>query len=137
VPVPALAVLGVVLALLVLIPTRRLYLAGWRGLPLWGYFAVLVCFGLLVAELRAPARFLVPLLVIAYLAPFVTGRAGFDRLLGRGDGGGQFGRGGSGSPPRDVTPRDGTGRDGSGRDVSGRDVSERDAAPPDETSGPG
>jgi hypothetical protein len=112
-------VLAIVLAGLMLIPTRRLYLAGWRGWPLWAYFFVLVGFGLIVAQLRAPARFLVPLLVIAYLAPFVTGRAGIDRLLGRGGGGGRVdgggGRadGGNGSQPRDVTPRDAKPPDGS------------------------
>jgi hypothetical protein len=94
-----------VLAALVLIPTRRLYLAGWRGPMLWAYFVILVGLGLLIAELRAPARFLVPLLVIAYLAPFVTARAGIDRLLGRGGGpGGSVG--GRGDEPRNVTPPD-------------------------------
>jgi hypothetical protein len=105
VPPQALAVLAIVLAALVLIPTRRLYLAGWRGPALWAYFVIVVGLGLLIAELRAPARFLVPILVVAYLAPFVTARAGIDRLLGRGGPGGSVG-GGRGDEPRNVTPPD-------------------------------
>jgi hypothetical protein len=107
VPAPALLLLAGVLALLVLIPTRRLYLAGWRGWGLLGYFALVWSMGLLVAELRGPARFLVPMLVIAYLAPFVTARAGLARLLGRGEG---LDHPDPGSerrpPPKDVTPPD-------------------------------
>jgi hypothetical protein len=108
VPAPALLALAGALALLVLIPTRRLYLAGWRGWSLVGYFVLLLALGLLVAELRGPARFLVPILVIAYLAPFVTARAGVARLLRRGgrddDPGGT--ESGPRPPPKDVTPPD-------------------------------
>ncbi len=105
---PAVLALIGVLALLVLIPTRRLYLAGWRGWSLVGYFAVVLAMGLLVAELRGPARFLVPILVIAYLAPFVTARAGIARLLGRGggDGVGTELDDERRPPPKDVTPPD-------------------------------
>lgn len=107
VPAPALLFLAGVLALLVLIPTRRLYLAGWRGWGLLGYFAVVWAMGLLVAELRGPARFLVPMLVIAYLAPFVTARAGFARLLRPGDVVDDADRDDERRPPpRDVTPPD-------------------------------
>jgi hypothetical protein len=105
--VPLPLVLVGVLALLVLIPTRRLYLAGWRGWLLVTYFLLVLAMGVLVAELRGPARFLVPILVIAYLAPFVTARAGVARLLGRGgtdDGDGTDD--GRRPPPKDVTPPD-------------------------------
>ncbi len=71
------------LVLIVLIPTRRLYLAGWPTGALFGYFLFVYLLALVVAELRGPARFLVPLLVIAYLAPFVTARDGIARLMGR------------------------------------------------------
>ncbi len=104
-PVPALLALTVVLGLLVLIPTRRLYLSGWRGPVLWGYFVLVLAMAVVIAEIRVPARFLIPILVVAYLAPFVTARAGLDRLLGRGgrDGGPiDEGR----PPPKDVTPPD-------------------------------
>ncbi len=89
---PSLAFLALfgAIAILVLIPTRRLFLAGWSSRSLALYYASLVGLGILVAELRSPARFLIPILVVAYIAPFVTARAGFARLFGRpGAGGGQ------------------------------------------------
>lgn len=81
------------------------------------YFFVVLGMALLLAEIRGPARFLVPILVVAYLAPFVTARAGIDRLLGRGrsSGGPTAGaaddEGGDRDeeprpPPRNVTPPD-------------------------------
>jgi hypothetical protein len=78
-----LAIAGLV-ALLVLLPTRRLHLAGWRREALTTYFASVWLLGTVVAAVASPARFLVPILLIAYLAPFVTPRAGLDRLFGRG-----------------------------------------------------
>jgi hypothetical protein len=98
-----LAIAGLV-ALLVLLPTRRLHLAGWRREALTTYFASVWLLGTVVAAVASPARFLVPILLIAYLAPFVTPRAGLDRLFGRGPS----------SPPleperppiKDVTPPD-------------------------------
>jgi hypothetical protein len=77
-----LALIGVI-ALLVLIPTRRLHLAGWSQRALIVYFLAMLGLGLLVAELRGPARFLVPILVIGYLAPFVVASEGMARLMGR------------------------------------------------------
>jgi cytochrome c oxidase assembly factor CtaG len=99
VPAPLLFALIVVLAILVAIPVRRLYLAGWRGWPLLTYFVFVLGLALLVAELRGPARFLVPILVVAYLAPFVTARDGVARLLGRGPEH-------PSRPMKDVTPPD-------------------------------
>lgn len=81
-PLLILALVGVI-ALLVLIPTRRLYLAGWSQRALVLYFLAMLGLGLLVAELRGPARFLVPILVIGYLAPFVVASEGMARLMGR------------------------------------------------------
>ncbi len=77
-----LVLLGAI-ALLALIPTRRLYLAGWSPRALALYYVGLVALALIVAELRAPARFLIPILVVVYIAPFVTARAGLARLFGR------------------------------------------------------
>jgi hypothetical protein len=101
VPNPAFLALAGLIALLVLIPTRRLQIAGWTTRGLAAYYLAIVGLALLVAGIRGPVRFLVPILLIAYLAPFVTARAGIDRLLGRRDGQG----------PRNVTPP-GDGRDG-------------------------
>lgn len=87
-PNPALLALVGLLFLLLLAPTRRLQLAGWPSRALATYLGSMLLLGLLVAELRGPARFLVPILVIGYLAPFVTLRSGLDRLRGRGRPGG-------------------------------------------------
>ncbi len=78
----ALLALVAVIAILVLIPTRRLYLAGWRAGLLAAYFLLVTGLGVIAAELRGPARFLIPILVVAYIAPFVTARAGIARLTG-------------------------------------------------------
>ncbi len=80
----AFVALVVAIGLLVLVPTRRLFIAGWSGRALAVYFLGLVALGVVVAELRAPARFLIPLLVVTYVAPFVTARDGVRRLFGRG-----------------------------------------------------
>ncbi|HEX5589634.1 MAG TPA: hypothetical protein VFX65_05035 [Candidatus Limnocylindrales bacterium] len=105
------ALVGLV-ALLVLIPTRRLYLAGWRRESLTAYFLAVWLLGAAVAVLRAPATFLVPILLVAYLAPFVTLRDGLDRLFGRPPGSGRIDGSGMGGarptdepqPVKDVTP---------------------------------
>ena len=83
-PNPALLALVGLLFVLLLAPTRRLQLAGWSSRALATYLGSMLLLGFLVAELRGPARFLVPILVIGYLAPFVTLRSGLDRLRGRG-----------------------------------------------------
>jgi hypothetical protein len=80
-------ILVMAIGLLVLIPTRRLFLGGWTSGPLGIYFAGMVLLGLLVAEVRGPARYLVPILVLAYIAPFITVRQGLDRIRGRLNGG--------------------------------------------------
>ena len=71
-----LVLLAGAIALLVLIPTRRLFLAGLPSTVLAAYFLFMLGLGLLVAELRGPARFLIPIFVVAYIAPFVTERDG-------------------------------------------------------------
>jgi len=103
-----------IVALLVLLPTRRLQLAGWSRQNLTLYFLGMWALGALVAALPAPARFLIPILLVAYLAPFVTLREGLDRLMGRpprsrGDIPGSGGPGGGGDAPppiKNVTPPD-------------------------------
>ncbi|MEO7664100.1 MAG: hypothetical protein ABIV26_03175 [Candidatus Limnocylindrales bacterium] len=102
-------------AMLVLLPTRRLYLAGWRRDALAAYFGVVWALGIVVAVVPVPARFLLPVVLIAYLAPFVTLREGIDRLFGRPPRSGNIGGGASGGasggrnsanarPIKDVTP---------------------------------
>jgi ABC-type xylose transport system permease subunit len=83
----AVVLLIVAVALLVLLPTRRLFLAGWSSPALTAYFLIVVALALFVAELRGPARYLIPILVVAYVAPFVTARDGIARLHERIGGG--------------------------------------------------
>ncbi len=78
----SIALVGLV-AILVLLPTRRLQLAGWRRESLATYFLAVWLLGAVVAAMPSPARFLIPLLLVAYLAPFVTLRDGLDRIVGR------------------------------------------------------
>jgi hypothetical protein len=80
VPSPVLLALSLVLFVLLLPPTDRLRRAGWPPRALGAYLIGMLLLGLLVAELPGPARFLVPILIVGYVAPFVTARAGIDRL---------------------------------------------------------
>jgi hypothetical protein len=82
VPNPALIALTLVLFVLLLAPTDRLRRASWPPRALGAYLIAMLLLGLLVAELPGPARFLVPILIVGYVAPFVTARAGIDRLRG-------------------------------------------------------
>jgi hypothetical protein len=81
-PLLLLALVGV-LALVMVIPTRRLYLAGWSQQALLAYYVAMLTLAVAAAVVRGPARFLVPILIIGFLAPFVTLGPGLDRLLGR------------------------------------------------------
>ena len=102
---------------LVLIPTRRLFLAGWSSQALATYFVIVVALGLVVAELRGPARYLIPIFVLAYIAPFVTAREGVARLRDR------FGR-----------PRPGTSGERAGAPTEPR-PEPRNVTPPDDRPG--
>ena len=71
-PAPWLIALGLVVALLVLLPARRLRVAGiapgWVGL----YALVLWILAMSLAIRPVGARVLVPFLLVLYLAPFVA-----------------------------------------------------------------
>jgi hypothetical protein len=95
---PALLALVLVTWLLALVPTRRTVLAGWSQAAVAAYFLALWA-GSVAIAVAPGARFLVPMVLVAYLAPFVTLRAGVDRLLGRP----------RPPAPRNVTPPDGHG----------------------------
>ena len=82
----AVAVLLVLLvAIVVAVPLRRLWLDGRSRGAILAYGIVLLALALAVTELRPLARYLLPILFLAYLLPFVTWRGGLDRLLGRRD----------------------------------------------------
>lgn len=100
--------LALVVGLVVLIPARRLQLAalssrtiGWYALAVWGLAMV-------VAIVGGATRVLVPILLVAYLAPFVAAPDTVRRVLRQPEGGGaRGGRGGGEAPPmKDVTPSD-------------------------------
>jgi hypothetical protein len=98
---PWLLALGFVLGLLVLFPARRLQLAGLRATTIGLYAIGLWLMGFLLAIRPVGGRFLIPILVLAYIAPFVAAPERVGRFLRRGQ---------PRDPPRppikDVTPHD-------------------------------
>jgi len=93
---PLLLVIVLVAALVGLIPVWRLRIAGWP--PRWLVLAWLLYAASIFLAVRAPlaTRFLLPILVLAYVAPFIAGPERLTRVLR-----------GPGEPARpviDVTP---------------------------------
>ncbi len=98
---PGLLLVLLVALLLAMLPVWRLYRAGWRPGVLFGAWVVYAVGILLVLRVPGPSRFLVPILVLAFVAPFVAGPERLTRFMGP-------------RPPRerpiiDVTPRPKTG----------------------------
>jgi hypothetical protein len=104
-PDAALLAIGLVVALLVLLPARRLHLAGFSSavitvyaLGVWALAMVLIIRPILI-------RFVIPILVVLYLAPFVTAPGRMTAIVRRGRG--PRGRGDPPRPPmKNVTPPD-------------------------------
>jgi len=92
---------------IVLIPARRLQLAGLRSRSIGLYALVLWGLAFVLAVRPTVTRFLIPILVVAYVAPFVVAPERLSRIVRRG---------GSGDPPpppmKNVTPPDPPGGDG-------------------------
>ena len=108
-PPPAILAVGLVLALLVLIPARRLQMAGLASRTIGLYAFGMWLLALLLAVRPGATRFLIPILLVAYIAPFVAAPDAVARFLrrGRGGGPGAGGRLGPDRPPmKDVTPPD-------------------------------
>jgi hypothetical protein len=127
-PTPALLAIALVLGLLVLLPSRRLQLAGFRARSIGLYAAFLWILAFALAIRPIATRFLIPIVLIAYLAPFVVAPGRMARIVARGRG--QRRDGGrledSPRPPmKNVTPPDVT---GGGTDEPGQ---------PGEPGGPG
>ena len=101
-PLPIALALGI--ALLVLLPTRRLQLAGFRARWIAAYFLVTWGLGFFLAIRPIAARFLVPILVLLYIAPFVTAPERVTSLVRRTRTGGR--RDPSRPPMKNVTPPD-------------------------------
>ncbi|MCU0504297.1 MAG: hypothetical protein MUE82_00770 [Chloroflexi bacterium] len=79
------AVLGVALVAfaLALVPTRRLYLAGWRPAPLAVYLAVLVALAVVAVLFRAGTRAVIPALLVLYVLPFIGAPEAVARTVAR------------------------------------------------------
>lgn len=99
-PAPWLLALALVIALLALIPARRLQLAGVSPRAIGLYTLALWVLGMTLAVRPAGARILIPFLLVAYIAPFVAAPDRVRRVLGRG------GSAGDRPPMKDVTPPD-------------------------------
>ena len=96
--------LGLVIALLVLLPARRLQLAGFRARWIAAYAVVTWALGFFLALRPFAARFLVPILVLLYIAPFVVAPERMTRVTRRIRSGG---RDDDAQPPmKNVTPPD-------------------------------
>ncbi len=118
-PAPALLAVGLVLGLIILLPARRLQLAGFRSRAIGLYAICLWALAFFLAVRPVAARFLIPILLIAYLAPFVAAPDTVRRVLARGGGGARDGV----RPMRNVTPPDADG------DATGSTPDERNAKP--------
>ena len=106
---PEYLALGLVLVLLVLVPARRLQLAGFGARTIGAYAASLWLLALVIAIRPGVLRILVPILLVAYLAPFIASPQALDRIVRRGRrGGGAPNRPASGTRPpiKNVTPPD-------------------------------
>lgn len=80
---PALIALLLVAALVALLPVWRLRIAGWsRGalVTAWLLYALGI---FLAVRFAGPMRFLLPILVVAYVAPFIVGPERLARVLRR------------------------------------------------------
>ena len=110
-PAPALLAVGLVLGLIILLPARRLQLAGFSGRATGLYAICLWGLAFFLAVRPVAARFLIPILLVAYLAPFVVAPGRLSGIVSRGRGrGGPGGQGGPAEPPKppikNVTPPD-------------------------------
>lgn len=82
-PLEIAIVVMVIAALVVAVPVRRLRLDGYSGGAIAAYVGLILLLALGVTEARTLGRVLLPILGLAYIAPFVTFGGGIDRLLGR------------------------------------------------------
>ena len=71
-PAPGLLAIGLVLALVVLLPAKRLQLGGVSSRLIGLYAVCLWALAFLLVVRPVAARFLVPILIVAYIAPFVV-----------------------------------------------------------------
>ena len=106
-PAPWLLALALVIGLLILVPARRLQLAGLTPRTIGLYALTLWLLAMIVAVQPVATRVLVPILLIAYIGPFVAAPDTVRRVLRQGDrpGPGRAAGGPPGQPPmKNVTP---------------------------------
>ena len=108
-PAPALLAVGLIIGLIILLPARRLQLAGFSRRSIALYAICLWALAFFMAVRPFAARFLIPILLIAYLAPFVVAPGRLSGIVTRGKGRGGPGGPGSAGDPRqpqikNVTP---------------------------------
>ena len=82
-PTPALLAVGLLLGLVVLLPARRLQLAGLSSRVIGLYAVCVWALAFLLVFRPVAARFLIPILVIAYVAPFVVAPARISGIVRR------------------------------------------------------
>jgi hypothetical protein len=82
VPAAIVVVLLIVAALVIAVPVRRLVHDGRSTTTIVAYVVLLVALAVGVTELRPLVRYLLPALGVVYIVPFITWRAGLDRLRG-------------------------------------------------------
>lgn len=82
-PFEILVVVLIVAVVVVSVPVRRLVLDGYSGWAIVAYVALLGLLAAGVTEARTLGRFILPILGLVYIAPFITFGRGLDRLLGR------------------------------------------------------
>jgi hypothetical protein len=70
-----------VAGLVALIPVWRLHVAGWPWRSLATAWVIYAAGIFVVVRLPGPARWLIPILVLAYVAPFVAGPERLSRIL--------------------------------------------------------
>lgn len=103
---PWLIALALVIGLIVLVPARRLQLAGFASRTIGAYALLLWVFAMAIAIRPGATRILIPFLLVAYIAPFVAAPDTVRRVLRRPTGGAP---GDVPTPPpmKNVTPRPG------------------------------
>lgn len=79
---PALLLTLLVAGLVALIPVWRLHVAGWPARSLFTAWVVYAVGVFVAVRFPGPLRLVIPVLVLAYVAPFVAGPERLSRVLG-------------------------------------------------------
>jgi hypothetical protein len=107
---PGLLAVLLLACLLAMLPVWRLHVAGWRPGVLFTAWLVYTVAIILSVRFVAAFEFLLPILVLAFVAPFVAGPERLSRVMGR--------RRPNERPVIDVTPKPSPGLPEPPRDVT-------------------